>query len=79
MDKLSSKELNVRLRIFVFMEYLLFYDIITAESLRKIVLPVLTSTVIENAEEQIKLKAKKLSLIVQCLSKHQLKQSIELN
>ncbi|XP_035218306.1 AP-4 complex accessory subunit tepsin-like isoform X2 [Stegodyphus dumicola] len=79
MDKLSSKELNVRLRIFVFMEYLLFYDIITAESLRKIVLPVLTSTTIENAEEQIKLKAKKLSLIVHCLSKHQQKQGIEPN
>ncbi|XP_055946462.1 AP-4 complex accessory subunit tepsin-like [Argiope bruennichi] len=70
-EKLSENEENVQLRALVFMEYLLFHDIITLESLLKIVLPSLKE--LNEKEDEIptavKVKAKKIILIIENLNR----------
>ncbi|XP_054718946.1 AP-4 complex accessory subunit tepsin-like isoform X2 [Uloborus diversus] len=71
MKKLVLKEENLRLRALVFIEYLLFHDIIASESLTKLVIPTL-KTICESeppSKDAVTLKAKKICLTVANLNK----------
>ncbi|CAL1277952.1 unnamed protein product [Larinioides sclopetarius] len=82
-EKLSRNVENVQLRALIFMEYLLFHDIITLESLLRIVLPSLKE--LNEREDEVpvavKVKSKKITLIIENLNRicqqRQLKQPME--
>ncbi|KAG8191809.1 hypothetical protein JTE90_022802 [Oedothorax gibbosus] len=70
-EKMSNNEENVQLRSLIFVEYLLFHDIIPFESMVRIVLtPVSLLSEREDASKAFKLKAKKVFLILQNLNKN---------
>ncbi|GFQ76773.1 AP-4 complex accessory subunit tepsin [Trichonephila clavata] len=70
-EKFSEKVENVQLRALVFVEYLLFHDIITLESLLRIILPSVKelSSKEEDIPNAVKIKAKKINLIIENLNK----------
>ncbi|GFY75815.1 AP-4 complex accessory subunit Tepsin [Trichonephila inaurata madagascariensis] len=70
-EKFSNKVENVQLRALVFVEYLLFHDIITLESLLRIILPSVKelSCREEDIPNAVKIKARKVNLIIENLNK----------
>ncbi|GFS86584.1 AP-4 complex accessory subunit tepsin-like, partial [Nephila pilipes] len=70
-EKCSEKVENVQLRALVFVEYLLFHDIITLESLLRIILPPVKelSCREDDIPTAVKIKAKKITLIIENLNK----------
>ncbi|GIY95585.1 AP-4 complex accessory subunit tepsin [Caerostris extrusa] len=70
-EKFSEKVENIQLRALIFVEYLLFHDIISLESMSSIILPSVKelSTKGDDIPASVKIKARKVGLIIENLNK----------